>query len=122
MKSVRERMDILSAYREVGSYRAAAEICGTTHKTVRRAVLAETETDTAGAAAVAHNYDSVRTVVAERVAKTQGRITAKRVLPVAVAAGYMGSARNFAALGGRGEAGVAPRPSPWAEAGGVGTG
>lgn len=41
MKSVRERMDILSAYREVGTYRAAAEICGTTAKTVKRVVLAD---------------------------------------------------------------------------------
>ena len=31
-------MDILAAYREVGSYRGAAVICGTTHKTVRRIV------------------------------------------------------------------------------------
>ena len=30
MKSVRERMDINAAYREVGSYRGAADICGTT--------------------------------------------------------------------------------------------
>jgi hypothetical protein len=29
-------MDVLAAYREVGSYRGAAEICGTTHKTVKR--------------------------------------------------------------------------------------
>jgi len=34
-------------------------------------------------------------MVAERVAKTQGRITAKRLLPTARAAGYVGSARNF---------------------------
>ena len=38
MKNARERMDILAAYREVGSYRAAAQICGTTHKTVKRVV------------------------------------------------------------------------------------
>ena len=31
-------MDVLAAYQEVGSYRGAAEICGTTHKTVRRIV------------------------------------------------------------------------------------
>ena len=31
-------MDIISAYREVGSYRGAAELCGTTHKTVKRIV------------------------------------------------------------------------------------
>jgi len=31
-------MDILAASREVGSYRGAAAMCGTTHKTVRRVV------------------------------------------------------------------------------------
>jgi hypothetical protein len=31
-------MDIPAAYREVGSYRGAAAMCGTTHKTVRRVV------------------------------------------------------------------------------------
>jgi hypothetical protein len=29
-------MDIISAYREVGTYRGAAVISGTTHKTVKR--------------------------------------------------------------------------------------
>ena len=38
MKSVRERMDILSAYREVGTYHGAAEICSTTPKTLKRVV------------------------------------------------------------------------------------
>jgi hypothetical protein len=31
-------MDIIAAYREVGSYRGAAEMCGTTPKTVRRII------------------------------------------------------------------------------------
>ena len=31
-------MDINAAYQEVGSFGAAATICGTTHKTVRRAI------------------------------------------------------------------------------------
>ncbi|MDP8978729.1 MAG: hypothetical protein M3N17_09200 [Actinomycetota bacterium] len=31
-------MDIITAHEETGSYRAAAELCGTTHKTVRRLV------------------------------------------------------------------------------------
>ena len=31
-------MDIISAYREVGTYRGAAVISGTTHKTVRRVI------------------------------------------------------------------------------------
>lgn len=41
MKSVRERMDIDAAYREVGTYRGAADTCGTTPMTVKRVVLAE---------------------------------------------------------------------------------
>ena len=31
-------MDIISAYQQVGSYRGAAELCGTTPKTVKRVV------------------------------------------------------------------------------------
>src|SRR3954463_6434178 len=99
MITVRERMDILSAYREVGSFRAAADICGTTPKTVKRAVLADAAKNaTTEIEMVVHNYDYVRDVVAERVAKTHGRISAKRLLPVARAAGYAGSARNFRRL------------------------
>jgi transposase len=87
-------MDINAVYREVGTYRGAAEICGTTHKTVKRAVLAA-RADPTGSELVVHNYDTVRDLVVARVTKTQGRISAKRLLPVAVAAGYTGSARNF---------------------------
>jgi hypothetical protein len=87
-------MDINAVYREVGTYRGAAEICGTTHKTVKRAVVAAAG-DPTGAELVVHNYDAVRDLVVARVAKTHGRISAKRLLPVAAAAGYAGSARNF---------------------------
>ena len=45
-----------------------------------------------------HNYDAVTELVTERVEKTKGRITAKRLLPAARAAGYDGSARNFRRL------------------------
>jgi transposase len=98
MKSVREHMDMHAAYREVGSYRAAAEICGTTHKTVKRSVEAARRTEAGEVSPVEHNYDGVADLVAETVARTKGRITAKRLLPVAVAAGYAGSARNFRRL------------------------
>ena len=91
-------MDINAAYREVGSYRAAATLCGTTPKTVRRAVAAAEAEATGPAPAVAHNYDTVADIVAERVAKTNGLISAKRLLPSARAAGYGGSARNFRRL------------------------
>ena len=90
-------MDMHAAYREVGSYRAAAEICGTTDKTIKRAVekARAAETTKADGVAVAHNYDPVTDIIAERVAKTEGRISAKRLLPVVRATGYSGSARNL---------------------------
>jgi transposase len=92
-------MDMHAAYREVGSYRAAAEICGTTPKTVKRSVEAARALDAGPVPGeVRHNYDGVAEVVAETVARTKGRITAKRLLPVAKAAGYVGSDRNFRRL------------------------
>jgi transposase len=95
-------MDILAACREVGSYRAAAAICGTMHKMVRRVVEAH-EAGCAGQSRPGrkdrgHNYESVRGLVTERVAKSSARISAKRLLPAARAAGYEGSARNFRRL------------------------
>jgi transposase len=98
MKPVRERMDMTSAYREMGSYRGAAEICGTTHRTVKKAVLAAQRAEAGLDPPVAHNYDPVRSVVAERVERTKGKISAKRLLPVVRAAGYEGSARNLRRL------------------------
>jgi hypothetical protein len=84
-------MDIIAAYREAGTYRGAAEITGTTHKTVRR-VIARRE---AGGAVPAraprgHNYDEVADLVAERLGKTSGRISAKRLLPAARPRGMRG--------------------------------
>ena len=92
-------MNIISIYREVGTYRGAAELCGTTHKTVKRVVeRAEAGGETPQRAARPRNFDPVRDMVAERVAKSAGRISAKRLLPIARAAGYEGSARNFRRL------------------------
>ena len=53
-------MDIISAYREVGTYRGAAEVTGTTHKTVKR-VIARHEAGGAAPerASRGHNYDGV---------------------------------------------------------------
>ncbi|MDT5104856.1 MAG: hypothetical protein QOI25_2369 [Mycobacterium sp.] len=99
MKSAKERMDIISAYQQVGSYRGAAELCGTTPKTVKRVVEKFESGDTAlPRAERAHNYDAVTELVAERVEKSQGRMSAKRMLPIARAAGYDGSPRNFRRL------------------------
>jgi transposase len=92
-------MDIIAAYREAGTFRGAAQIAGTTHKTVKR-VIARHEADgaTPERAPRGHNYDGVAVLVTERVEKTQGRISAKRLLPAARAAGYAGSDRNFRRL------------------------
>ena len=93
-------MDIIAAYREVGTYRGAADICGTTHKTVKRVIDRAEAGETASKArpVPVHNYDGVAELVATRVAKSQGRISAKRLLPIAVTAGYDGSPRNFRRL------------------------
>jgi hypothetical protein len=75
-------MDIISAYREVGSYRGAAAMCATTPKTVRRVI----ERHEAGGVGPEHkprgrNYESVAELVAKKVTATQARISAKRLLP-----------------------------------------
>ena len=92
-------MDIISAYREAGTYRGAAVISGTTPKTVRR-VIARHEAGGGVPPRVPRerNYDAVAGLVAERVGKTSARISAKRLLPAARAAGYSGSPRNFRRL------------------------
>lgn len=92
-------MDIIAAYQEVGSFRGAAEICGTNHHTVKRVVeWAEAGQPVPVRRRRGHNYDPVAELVAGKVAKTHGRISAKRLLPAARAAGYAGSARNFRRL------------------------
>jgi len=77
-------MDIIAAYREAGTLRGAAEIAGATHKTVKR-VIARHEPG-GGApprAPRGRNYDGVAALVAGRVEKTEGRISAKRLLQAA---------------------------------------
>ena len=91
-------MDIVAAYEQVGTYRGAAALCGTTHKTVRR-VLERREVgerfEAERRAAGPRNTDAVAPLVERRVRETDGRISAKRLLPAAQAEGYAGSARNF---------------------------
>jgi Integrase core domain len=113
-------MDIISAYREVGTYRGAAVVSGTTHKTVKR-VIARQEAGAGTPPRVprGHNYDAVAELVAGRVKASSGRISAKRLLPAARAAGYAGSARNFRRLvaqqkqAWRGEHHRGRRPAVW---------
>jgi hypothetical protein len=72
-------------------------LCGTTAKTVKRVL----ERRTAGqvgrrpAPPRVRNTAGVNGLIAERVRATDGRISAKRLLPLARKEGYTGSARNF---------------------------
>lgn len=102
MLSARKTMDVIAVYRDVGSYRGAAEICGVDPKTVKRKVLAweagEVDEKRAARRPVGKNTDVVRDLVAKRVDDTKTKISAKRLLPEARAAGYEGSDRNFRRL------------------------
>ena len=92
-------MDVIAAYRDVGSYRGAAAICGTTHKTVKRIIEAH-EAGVRCSVAKRRGPELRRGRRPGRQAGqgTSGRISAKRLLPAARAAGYAGSARNFRRL------------------------
>ena len=92
-------MDCIAAFESVGTYRGAAVMCGVDAKTVKRKVLAELAgVETEGRAPVVSNTEVARKVVTEKVTETRGRISAKRLLPIAQTAGYVGSPRNFRRL------------------------
>lgn len=81
-------MNIVDACRRTGSYRAATAICGVNHKTVRR-VLERARVgrfERAPAPRRARDTDAVLGLIEERVRQTNGRISAKRLLPQARAA------------------------------------
>ena len=96
MLSARDQLDVITAYRQVGTYRGAAEMCGVTHKTVKRIV--EKERAAAQRVERRRNYESVRTLVVHEIDETKGKISAKRLLPKVRAGGYAGSDRNFRRL------------------------
>jgi transposase len=100
LKTEWERLDIITAYEETGSYRAAAELCGTTHKTVGRVVAKwqAGEDLAAPRRKVERNIDAFRDLVVDKVEAIRGRISAKRLLPIVRASGYEGSGRNFRRL------------------------
>jgi len=100
--TARKNMDCIAAFESVGTYRGAAVLCGVDPKTVRRKVAAHRQgvldEQRARRAPVAKNTDIVRVVVTDKIAETKGRISAKRLLPIARAAGYTGSPGNFRRL------------------------
>lgn len=97
VKSLEECMNIVDAYHRTGSYRAAGALCGVHHRTVKAVIdrAARNQSGPAPAPPRTRNTDAVATIVADRVRETDGRISAKRLLPAARAAGFAGSARNF---------------------------
>jgi transposase len=102
MLTARENMDVIAAFENAGTYRGAAEMFGCDPKTVKRKVeahrRAELTAERKPRVKPERNTEITRTVVVEKIAETKGRITAKRLLPIARAAGYSGSARNFCRL------------------------
>ena len=78
-------MDMYAAYREVGSYRAAADICGTTPKTVKRSVNAAEQAQAGSGSSpgqVAHNYDGVAELVARLRVALKHRFHTEGTRPV----------------------------------------
>jgi transposase len=97
LKTAREELDIINAYEETGSMRAAADLCGTTHKTVKRVLQRRAAGQRPGRRCAPQPglAEPFTDLIYRKVKATDGRITAKRLLPVARAAGYTGSARTF---------------------------
>jgi transposase len=90
-------LDIINAYEETGSLRAAAALCGTTHKTVKRVLERRVAGQRPGRRreprlGLAEEFTDL---IFGKVKATDGRITAKRLLPLVRAAGYAGSARTL---------------------------
>lgn len=100
MKTTREQLDIINAYQELGSYRAAARLCGTTDKTVKRALARRLsgKYEYRGRPPVVSKTAVARELVIDKVRSTDGLISAKRLLPLARAVGYEGSLRNLRRL------------------------
>jgi transposase len=94
VKTARDQLDILTSYAELGSFRAAAALCGTTHKTVRR-VIERRSRPPAERPARPRVTDPVLGLIATKVKRTDGRISAKRLLPLCRAQGYTGSDRSL---------------------------
>ena len=113
-------MDIIAAYREAGTYRGAAEIAGTTHKTVKR-VIARHEAGGAAPERVprGRNYDGVAALVAERVEKTSGPDLGEAAAAGRAGGGVCRVGPELPPPGRGAEAGVAAGASPGPPPGGV---
>ena len=92
-------MNIISAYHQVGSYRGAAELCGTTHKTVKRVIERGRGRRAAAAGTVRpRNVDAFTELVATRVEKSDGQDVGEADVADCPCGRLSGSARNFRRL------------------------
>lgn len=90
-------MDSVNAYEATGTYRGAAALAGTTHKSVRRVIERQRAGAVPGRLAKPRpkSTDAVREVIEARVKETVGRMSPTRLLPVVRAAGFTGSDRSL---------------------------
>ncbi len=102
MLTARENMDVIAAYENVGTFRGAAVMCGCDPKTVKRKVeahrRAELTEERKPRLKPVSNTEVARIVVTEKITETKGKMSAKRLLPIARAGGFVGSPRNFRRL------------------------
>jgi transposase len=102
MLTARENMDVIAAFENVGTYRGAAAMCDCSPKTVKRKVEAHRRSQLTAERKPREkperNTEIARKVATDKIAETRGKMTAKRLLPIARAAGYKGSDRNFRRL------------------------
>ena len=96
MKSGRTQVEIIALYEELGSYRAVGALMGCDHKTVKRYVEAAGDAGQLAPVLVRSRVtDDFAGLICERVEQTHGRVTARRLMRIARAAGYAGSERSL---------------------------
>lgn len=93
MKSDGELMEILNAYDLTGSYRAAAELCGCSHHTVKKAVD-DRDAGLTPATRRARMIDDWRDVLEGWVSDSKGKIRGDKAHERLLALGYAGTDRT----------------------------
>ena len=86
-------MDMLNAYDLTGSYRAAAQLCGCSHHTVKKAV-ADRAAGLAPAVRRARMVDQFLPQVEAWISQSHGKIRADRVHQKLLALGFTGTERT----------------------------
>ena len=97
MKSGRTQVEIIALYEELGSYRAVGALlgCGSQDGQKRYVEAAGEAGKLAPALHRSRVTDDFAGLIAERVERTSGRVTARRLMRLVRAAGYEGSERSL---------------------------